>query len=364
MKKICFVTLSIIFVLLIQNKLCFSQTIRLIDKIPIEENSLLVSGSFVVLENGNFIFADIKDENNQFKIINEKGKIIKAWGKMGPGPGEFGGVAYIDYQFPFLAAFDAGKKCVHVFEANQDEFQKKYEILAWEADSFIKIYNGNVLMEGYIVSPKERKYIIFKRDFLGKNIEYILPLEYRYGGKSQSEYEKTREGISGVSYRGATDIYGDTLFYVSDVRLKIIKIDMKTGKIEIFGKEPRNFHSLVIDQKTRNEFLNPQTGRKVIEEILNKFSFVGGIFADKDFVGVIYLNREKKVQSDLYFVAYFQIYDHSGKLLDEGQLKEFYSEEKYVPLFYQKEAGYLYLLAWISNESSLKYMIYKYQIKL
>ncbi len=344
--------------------ICFSQPVRLDKKISIEENALMVSGSFALLPTGNFIFTDIRDENNQIKIINDNGKIIKAWGKMGPGPEEFGGLANMDYQCPYLAIMDAGKRCIHIFETNLNKFRKIGDILAWEATDFIKLYDKSVLMGGYITSPKGKGYIVFGRDFSGHNTQYILPLEYKYGERSLSEYQKTRDKVSVVSCKGFADIYEDDLFYVSDVRVKVIKTNLRTKKIEIFGKEPKNFRALVLDKETTNELLQTQTGRKKMEDILNKFSFVSGIFVDKDYFGLIYLNREKKVGDELYFVAYVQIYDHSGKVLYEGQLEDFYTEENISPLVYQKGTGCLYLLGMTSSELGVKYVIYKYQIKL
>lgn len=342
---------------------CFSQEIKLVKKIQIEEGSLLISGSFVLVDEGKFIFSDIKDEKSQLKIVDENGKVIKAWGRMGPGPDEFGGLAVIDYQNSYLAAMDAGKRCVHIFEKEPDyNFKKIGEFLAWEATNFIKLYDKTIIIGGYIISPKGKGYIIFERDFQGYKTEYLLPVEYRYG--EGSEYQKTKEEVSGVSYSGYADIYEDFLFYVSDVRPKIIKVNLKNQKIEIIGKEPKNFRPLVMDKQIRSKLLNPKTGREVMKELLDKFSFVSGLFVDKDFIAVIYVNREKRIGNELYFVPYFCIYDWTGKVLSEGRIEHFYSEEKEIPLFYKKGAGELYMLSLVSNESSLIYTIYKFQVKI
>lgn len=99
-----------------------------------------------------------------------------------------------------------------------------------------------------------------------------------------------------------------------------------------------------------------------MDDILSRYSFVSGIFADKNFFGVIYLNREKRIQGENYFVPYYQIYDHSGKLLGEGQIEDYYTMDNFTPLFYQKRKGLLFLLSTTDNESGLKYTIYKYEI--
>ncbi len=102
---------------------------------------LLLAMPFVVLEDESFLFTDPKDKNNQFKLINEEGKLIKAWGKFGLGPDEFGGLFTIDYQPPYLAVLDASKQRAHIFiKLGHYEFKKIGEILTWEAQGQLKIY--------------------------------------------------------------------------------------------------------------------------------------------------------------------------------------------------------------------------------
>ena len=72
--------------LLILSNFCLSWEIRLVKEIPVENNALFHAISFVVLQGGNLLFTDIKDKDNQLKMFNEEGKLIKAWGRMGPGP--------------------------------------------------------------------------------------------------------------------------------------------------------------------------------------------------------------------------------------------------------------------------------------
>jgi hypothetical protein len=350
--------------LLIFSNIGFSWRVKLIKTIPIEEDALFHTGFFGVLEDGNLLFTDIRDKNNQIKVFNEDGRLIKAWGKMGPGPDEFEGLGFLDYQSPCLAVSDAGKHQIHVFEKLENyEFKKIGEFLAWEYSSHIKIYGRNVLLSGYIVSPKGKKYALFMRDFNGQETKYILPLENHYGARSMSEYEKIREEVSGLSALAFLDVYQDTVFYISDVRLRIAKIDMISKKIEFIGKKPENFRALAMNKKTRDAFMDPQTEKEFRDDIITRHSFVNGVFADKDFVGVLYVNREKKINDELFFVPYVQIYDHSGKLLHGQPLATFFSEERYTPLFYQKDKRHLYLLSIISGEVAIKNVIYKFAVE-
>jgi hypothetical protein len=351
---------TLILLLLILSNFCFSQPVKLIKQIPINESALYQSASFVVLEDGIYLFTDARDKNNQIKIFNEQGELVKAWGKMGPGPEEFGGLGFPDYQSPLLAVSDAGKHQIHIFEIIKDfEFKKIGTILAWEQNGNIKIYDKNIIISGIIISPNGKKYLLFKRDFHGRKTDFILPVEYSYGRLSKSEHEKIKNEVSGISLLSFLDVCGDTAFYVSDVRLKIAKIDLKTNMIEFFGQEPDNFRPVVMNQKAREALLkNPQ----VYEEILTQHSFVAGIFSDSKIVGLIYINREKKIGDSLYFVPYIQIYDHSGKLRYQQSLSPFYTEERIIPLYYQKDKSFLYLCSIIYGLEATRYTIYKYQI--
>lgn len=356
--------ITIISALLILANTCFSWQVKLIKTIPIDKDALFLSGFFVVLEDGNILFTDIKDKNNQIKVFNEDGEPIKAWGKTGPGPDEFGGLGFLDYQSPYLAVADAGRQRIHVFEKLENyEFKKIGEFLAWELSSHIKIYKKNVLMSGYIVSPNGKKYSLFMRDFNGKETKFVLPLENLHGARSMSEHKKIREEVSGIAALAFLDVYQYTVYYVSDVRLRVAKIDMRSNTIEFIGKEPKNFRALAMNAKTKNALLNPQTGKEVSEDIMNRHSFVSGVFTDKDFVGVLYVNREKKINNELFYVPHIQIYDHSGKLLHGQTLAPFFSEERYTPLFYQKDEGHLYMCSIISGEDAVMYIVYKYFIE-
>ncbi|MBN1274243.1 MAG: hypothetical protein JXB26_18425 [Candidatus Aminicenantes bacterium] len=343
---------------------CFSWQMKRIKSINIENEALFVSGPFVVLEDGNLLFTDIRDKDNQIKVFNENGKLIKAWGKMGPGPDEFGGLGFLDYQSPYLAVVDGGKHRIHVFEnLNNCEFKMIGGFLSWEQFGHMKIWNKNVLIHGHIVSPKGKEYMLFMRNFEGKKTRYILPLKHRYGARSMREQKKIEEQVSGFLFLAFLDVCQDKVYCVHEARLRLAKIDLKTNKIEFIGKEPKNFRALSMNKKTKIALKNPQTDKEVAEEILTQYSFVSGIFTDKDFVGVLYVNREKKINNELFFTPYIQIYDHSGELLHEQPLASFYSEERFTPLFYEKNKRHLYLCSIVSDLEAINYTVYKFSIE-
>jgi hypothetical protein len=282
---------------------------------------------------------------------------------MGPGPDEFGGLGFLDYQDPYLAVADAGKHRIHVFEKLENyKFKKIGELLAWESDNDIKIYDKYVLLSGYIVSPKGEEYVLFMRDFNGKETKYVLPNKNRFGATSTSEHRKIKDEVSGISGRNFLDVYQDTAFYVSDVRLRVVVIDLRSMKIEFIGKKPPDFRALAMNKKTSDALMDPRSGISV-EDILTKHSFVNGVFADKDIVGVLYVNRDKTINNELFYVPRIQIYDHSGKLLHGQTLAPFFTEERYAPFFYEKDKRHLYLLSTVSDVSAIKYVIYEFSVE-
>jgi len=343
---------------------CFSWQVRLLRTISIDERDLLIPSVFAVLEDGNLLFTDLRDNDRQIKLFNEEGKLIKAWGKFGPGPGEFMGAGFLDYQSPYLVVQDAGKNRISVFEKiDNDEFKKIGELTAWELSSHIKIYDKYVLLCGYIVSPKGEGYSLFMRDFNGKETKYVLPVENHFGARSMSEYRRIQDEVAGISARDFLDVYQDTAFFISDVRLRVAMIDLRSMKIEFIGKEPADFRALAMNKKTSDALMDPQSGEGFSEDIITKHSFVNGVFADKDIVGVLYVNRDKEINNELFFVPRIQIYDHSGKLLHQQTLAPFFSEERYAPVFYQKDKRHLYLLSMISSELAIKYVIYEFSVE-
>lgn len=363
MKKMIVLLLTMVFIL---PDICFPLQIKLIKVIQIPKELLFVSGYFVVLETGSLLFTDIRDQNNQLKLFNENGQLENGWGKMGPGPDEFDGLGFLDYQSPYLALAEAGKHKIHFFEAtNNGHFLKKLgEVKAWEMNGPIKIYNNNnILITGYIVSSDNRGYAVFMRSLLEKETRYILPLEYKFGARSKSEHKKIFEEVQGLSWLSYLDVFEDTAFYISSVRLKVVKINLKSGKIELFGKTPGNFRPVSMDKRTREALIDPRKGKEIQEKIFDSCSFVGGIFVDKEFVAIIYVNREKTLKNSKYFVPYVQLYDHAGRLLNTIPISEFYSEENFIPLFYNREDRLLYLCSIIYNYDAIQYAIYKYKVE-
>jgi len=238
-------------------------------------------------------------------------------------------------------------------------------LLAWELNLRVKIYRRHVLLSGYIVSPEGKGYALFMRDFKGKETKYILPNENRYGAESMREHQMIKDGVSGISYNEFFDVCQDTAFFISDVRLRIAKIDLKSMKVDFFGKVPEDFRALAMNKKTRDALMNPPSGKgkDVFQDILTNHSFVNGLFADKEIVGVLYVNRDKKINDEFFYVPRIQIYNHSGNLLHEQTLTPFFAEERYTPYFYRKDERRLYLLSSISNESTVKYVIYEFSIE-
>lgn len=327
-----------------------------------ERQPLMVASSIVVMDNGDFLFTDIKDRDAQFKAFDGRGRLIKAWGKMGQGPDEFMGLAGLVHREPYLAVQDCGKHVLHVFRnVGNYRFQRLFDVPD-RPDGIGKLYGGNVIIYGYIKSPQDKDYCVSMTDFGGRKTDYIIPNDRKYAD-SPGENRKIWEEVSGLSANGYFDLAGDTLFFVSDVRISIVRLDMKTRRIGFFGKPPGNFHPLSMSRKTHEELLQPETGKEVGERLRTNCSFVSGLFADKDIVGVIYVNRDRKIGGDLFYTPYLQIYDHAGKLLNEQSLTPAYFEDTGIQIHYNQDKRRLYLLRMLTGGEDYEYSVLEYSIE-
>jgi len=91
-----------------------------------------------------------------------------------------------------------------------------------------------------------------------------------------------------------------------------------------------------MDKKTRNELLQPQTGKGKMQEILNKFSFVTGIFVDKDYFGLIFLNREKRSAMNSILWLMFKFMIILERCCMKVSWKTFILKRKFLHLFIKK----------------------------
>lgn len=335
---------------------------KLIARIPLSQTQVYLESptGFSVTEDEIFIISDAKAGN--VKFFNNTGQLIKILGRKGPGPDEYKIPAACDYRKPYLALLDNSKMKVFIYKKDEaNEFVKINEVFCPGCVSDIVLYKNNIIVDDLIIS-NEKKYHLYMKDFQDKKVSYLLPVEMRYGFKSIEEYDQKYQDISKItSQLGFLDTYGDSVYYVWDSLLRVVKINLKTKQRKFIGKETKNYKRPRASREIIKAF--NQRNVKKIEEEWDKMSRVVGVFADEDFVGVLFTNLEKNLS---LWKATLHLYNLEGELLREEKLPFAEDYGRFLRNFYDEENDYLYILSrHINEETSIdECEVIKYKINL
>lgn len=300
---------------------------------------LLYGADFVVAEDGVIFVADAKDGN--IKCYDPEGKLLKVVGRRGPGPEEFGSPTFCDYQTPFLSVLDSPKFKVHIYERKgRADLVKVAEIPCMMCTSDIILSAKGVLVDAYIHTNKG-KFFLTLRAFRDDVIDYLLPIERKYGYESERSYKGNHEDLSKLTAgRGFLSILGNKVYYVPDIRLKITALRLDNLEVVTFGSPSPNYREPKVNQTIRDAFANKE-GEPVNRE-RKKVSYITGILSDERMVGVLFSNYD--VPSDTWKL-YLQRYDPAGKLLSEDFLREATNYFSLFNYYFHRESGVLYVMA-------------------
>ena len=328
-----------------------------------ERSLLLAVESFVKTENDLFIIADYKD--GSFKVYDDNGKLLTVWGRRGPGPLEFSSPVSTDYQKPLFAISDFTKQRIFIYETiARYDFKKVTEFVVPVLDKVnIKLIDNQVLISGYIPVSENKAYCLYAWDPKTRDIQYILPEEVKYGFPSFREFNSKKGTVLDLGSAGFCDVLGDSIYFIWEGNLKVIKINRTAKTWESFGEKTPNYRQPEVTQAVKDAIA--RRSLKDIEAEYSKMSFVNGIFADEKFVGVIYQNYDRKIS---LWRMFLQLYTPAGKLIQEEALPDAvtYIDFRANNSFYDRARKRLYYLSIrYDKESGLdKYEILEYQIGL
>lgn len=338
--------------------------IQLIEKVDIDQSKVILEriSKIAVTEDEHYIFPDYKAGN--IKIFSPKGELLKVWGQKGMGPEDFASPLYCDYKKPYFILIDWGKYKLMLFErTNKLEFKKIREAFVFALGYDIKLYGQNALVAGYKKKPTTKnKFQLYFLNFYENKIDYILPVHIKYGCESAKEYEKNYSNkYAPIGLDAFFDYVGNDIYYSWEGLLRIIKINIKTKEMEFFGKKTDNYITPKATPKLRR--MKREKSMKMYTE-RQKMSYVTGIFASEQFVGLTYANYDKKLEMWKYFV---QLYKTDGNFIMEKSLKDAVNATKFQEpsLCYSKEKKILYFLSrYIDEEFEDVFKILKYKVVL
>lgn len=339
------------------------------EKIILDEmaSPILYAAGIIVTEAKKILIFDGKDEKQPIKIYHDSGKYIKSWGRIGPGPGEFRAAFPMTYETPYLAFVDPPGHKIFLYEVGPEFDLKKIIEFPWISFTPGIVIDKNMLILASFVRSREGKnHSVVIKDFQGKHTEYLLPTYQLYGYSSEGEYnDKHLREIAPIS--GAflfIDSFGGNLFIISQAKLKVVRLNLKTKKLTYYGQETRNYHHPLTSEIKRaySKAVYSKNG-KDLSQLLDELSWISGLFASIDVVGVLYINPDRA--SGLWRV-FLQLYSSEGRFIKEMELVDSFSFERFLYYYFDKNNHSLYIMSkWIDEKESIeKHQINKYKISL
>lgn len=326
-------------------------------KISQTEAIVLYPADFVVAEDGVVFLTDAQDGN--IKCYEPDGRFLKAIGRRGPGPGEFLGPVYCDYQAPLLSVLDTPKFKVHIYERKgRAELVKIAEISCMACTSDVILLGKGVLVDAY-VHNNDGKFALTLRCF-DDTMKCLLPNYRRYGFESEREHKVSYLDLSMLtSQRGFLSVLGNRIYFVFDARPIVTSLNLDGSEIATFRTMSPNYREPRINARIRDAFAKPGREDEVKAE-RNKVSKITGILTDEDMIGILFSNYD--ATSDTWRL-YLQRFAKGGKLISESLLRDAVNYGSIFSYYYQRESGILYVMAERFGDETDDYRILGYQLR-
>ena len=348
------------FLFFILNYSIWSYDVKLIDSYELLQKDIILQGvsHIVVTEDEIVIVSD--GRAGDLKFYDNRGNLIKTFGRRGYGPDEFINPKVFDYVDSKLIINDWGRQKVYIYErTGPADFQKSREMFGFFVD--IKMMKSRLLISGSKVNPNGIWFNLFIQDPEGKDIKFLLTEEDMLGQPPSRRPDiasnKMKELLQ-VGGRFYCDFLGNYVYSIWQGDLSIIKTNVKSLEISRFGVKTDNYTTPKATEslaKTRRE----QNLKNYYKE-LEKMSMVRKIFVTGKFVGVIYMNYDEELSM---WKPFLQLYSHEGKLLIERLLLGAFYIHYLMGFYYDKNKNILYALSQtMDDEFDTFYKIYKYKI--
>lgn len=317
---------------------------------------LLWGADFVVAEDGVIFITDAKDGN--IKCYDSSGKLLNVIGRRGPGPLEFLGPSFCDYQPPFLSILDGARK-IHVYErVGRAGLSKLGEISCLMCTSDVVLSGKSVLVDAY-VHNNDGEFSLTVRGF-NDALKCLLPSYRRYGFDSERELRASYSDLSKLTaQRGFLAVFGNRIYFVFDVRPVVTVLNLDGSGIVTFSSLSPNYREPRINGRIRDAFFEPGREGEIKAE-RNKVSYITGILADDGMVGVLFSNYDAPTET---WQLYLLRFDLDGKLVSEACLREAINYGSLFSYYYQRVSGRLYVMTERYGNETDDYRILGYNLR-
>lgn len=348
MKRKCFLWLFLFGASFLNGKI----RIELLSQFYLEQKSEFIAHArdIAVDEKENIYVVD--GDSSNIKIYNKDGKLLKTFGRKGGGPGEFMYPFRVDVNDKWICVQDVHALKYIIFDRTFKEIKRIFYLLS-PNDTFI-ISKDRIIANGYFVEKNGKEFIGIIIDFSGKVIKALIPFQY----PRDDMWNRVTDSLSFLDISNNEEIY-----FVKEREVKVFKFNKSGELVRKFGENPSYFYQC---KKTKDFDLiykgNSQSEMMEADERWRRsFSWVSGIFALKDLVGVIITNFNNKLNKWEYFL---RCYDCDGNLLENGKKIEGIGKSSYQHFFMidSNHEDKIYILETLDDEKEPKYRFSKYKV--
>jgi hypothetical protein len=322
---------------------------------------LLKPLAFCVTEDGLFLVPDYRAGN--VKVYDETGTLVTVFGRKGYGPEELIKPAFCYYSKEEkgpgrLGILDLGARKIFIYERKEKtDFKRIRGVNCLALGYDIQLKGNELLISGYKPDKDSTSFALYSIDLTNDDTSLLLPSYQKYGLKSHQQYAteyRRKPDIKIIGRKGWLDIQGENIYYVWEGDLRIVKINLESGKSNFFGKKTPGYvkpyaSKKMLETRSKRDF-------NAFRKEKTKMSYVKNIFTSPKYALVIYRGPAKKVNDSNFQL---QFYTLEGDFINEVSIPGKPDHKMY----FDKDRSILYSLKSESDDDlNEHYLIIRYQI--
>lgn len=337
---------------------------KFVKKISISQENITIGvpTSFFVTEDNKIFMTDFKLPS--IKIFSMGGSHIKTFGRKGPGPNEFFAPIYLDYHGSRFGLLDAAKRRVFIYTRNNEAgpgIREIAQVSCLGGGKDLAVLGDEVLIAGYLTDKNNNPFALYSKNIRTNDINYYISSQLKHGLDSLTSEQYFIEYKNNPKYRtigmdAHFDWFGNNVYYVWMGKLRIVRVDLKSGTKSFFGESTAGYIKPEPSRKLYKA-IEKRDSRAIYTE-RNKLMLIRTLFAGNKFVSIAYTRPSKNHSSMMELI--FQFYTPDGKFLNEV----IHSEVLFPPIFhFQKDKDLLYLLSYDEPKDTMIFFIAVYKIE-
>ncbi|MCG7852536.1 MAG: hypothetical protein MIO92_08445 [Methanosarcinaceae archaeon] len=347
------------FILFLSSNILSAHKIVYLSKTIINQKEYFIEfSSDIALGNNFYAISDSKAGN--IKLIDIFGKITGTIGRKGPGPGEFVSPFRIAYINNTLYIYDFSDFKLSIYSKNIHnifEFVSSKTVIA--AYNFNIIDKDNILVAGY-KNAKNGSYELYSINPANEKVEYWLPAYKKYGLSSESELNIQSPDLSKIGPFSFVYITDDEIYYIWEGKLSVVRIDRKSKEISNIDLISKSYSAPILTKRWREYYAKQGMGH-IVDEEMQKYSFITGLIGNDNWIGIVIKNYNKEKEA---WWPTLLIYNINTNQIEEFPFRDvLYFPTGQLPYDYSQSTNEIVFLSSVLNDDNIDYCIHKYKIE-